>query len=159
MSLDPQARLREERAVSDANALKLPLDQQLRWSECRSSHRFLAFSGKQIVVYRLSNSHPQITDQLVCKGLDVGLDTGLSSLWESQESGTQFWVSATPKEVAPSCFFWMLKHSTLDFVEFKGTKSLKFSMAYRTEKNPSAKVDGTFYLLEKPVFDHFDFGG
>jgi hypothetical protein len=116
----------------------------------------MAFQNKQIVAYRLIFLRPEITDILTCKGLDVSLDSGLSSLWERRD-GTRFWVSATPKEVASGCFFWMLKYSSLEFVEYQGAKSLKFSMAYRTAENPDNRVDGTTYLLEKAVFDHTKF--
>lgn len=150
-------RLLEERHTADQNALKLTTDQQARWNACRSGHRFMAFYNKQIVAYRLLFQRPETIDIFTCKGLDVSLANGLSSLWESQNTGTQFWVSSTPKEIAPNSFFWMLKYSTLEFVTYKEKQSLRFSMAYRTELNPTNLVDGTTYLLEKAVFDHFKF--
>lgn len=156
MSSDPSIRLREERATADFNSLKLEHEQQVRWDSCRSTHRFMAFLNKQIVAYRLIFLRPEIIDTFTCKGLDVSLQSGLSSCWERQD-GSRFWVSATPKEVAEGCFFWMLKYSSLEYVEFKGEKSMKFSMAYRTQENPDNKVDGTIYLLEKAVFDHTKF--
>jgi hypothetical protein len=159
MSLDLQARLFEERTAADISAQKLNSDQHARWESCRSSHRFMAFHGKQLVAYRLLFLRPEITDIFTCRGLDVALATGLSSLWESQNTGKQFWVSHTPKEVAPGCFLWMLKYSSLEFVDYQGGKSLMFSLAYRINKNPKEKVDGTHYLLEKSVFDNTHFEG
>ena len=157
MSIDPQARLSEERSVADINSQKLPVEQQSRWDGCRSSHRFMAFAGKKLVAYRLLFLKPEVIDTFTCRGLDVGLETGLSSLWESEATGERFWVSSTPKEVATGCFLWMLKYSALELTDYKGSQSLKFSLAYRTSKNPASKVDGTTYLLEKAVFDNFEF--
>lgn len=157
MSLDPKARLVEERNIADNSAQSLPLDQLSRWDTCQSSHRFMAFSGKQLVAYKLLFLRPEVIDTFTCRGLDVALSTGLSSLWESQREKKQFWISSTPKEVARGCFIWMLKYSSLEFVEYKGSKSLKFSLAYRTQQNPKDLVDGTIYLLEKSVFDHTRF--
>lgn len=158
MNFDQKSRLHEERAAADTSAHQnLPTDQLARWEACRSSHRFMAFAGKKLVAYRLLFLKPEVIDTFTCRGLDVGLTTGLSSLWESEATGQQFWVSSTPKEVATGCFMWMLKYSALELVQHKGSQSLKFSLAYRTKDNPSAKVDGTVYLLEKAVFDNFSF--
>lgn len=158
MNLDQKSRLLDERAAADTNAHQnLPSDQLARWEACRSSHRFMAFAGKKLVAYRLLFLKPEVIDTFTCKGLDVGLSTGLSSLWESEATGQQFWVSSTPKEVAEGCFIFMLKYSALELVQHKGAQSLKFSLAYRTRTNPSAKVDGISYLLEKAVFENTEF--
>jgi NDP-sugar pyrophosphorylase family protein len=150
-------RVLDERYEADKSSLKLSVEQQARWSACRSTHRFMAFQDKKLVAYSLLFQRPQIIDVFTCKGLDVSLNTGLSSLWESQNTHRQFWVSATPVEVANGCFLWMLKYSSLEFVDYQDSKSLKFSIAYRTVANPTQLVDGKTYLLEKAVFDHFEF--
>lgn len=117
----------------------------------------MAFQGKQLALYRLMFLRPQIIDILTCKDLSVTLAGGLLSVWESSTSKQRFTVGAQPVEVGNGCFMWMLKYSSLELSEHKGSKSLKFSIAYRTALNPEVKVDGTQYLLEKAVFDHTEF--
>lgn len=152
MSLDLVARMREERAIAYQNAQHLPEEVFQRWERCRSSHRFVAYQGKEVVAYRLLFLVPEVTNVFTCKGLDVSLTSGLSSLWEDR-NGKQFWVSARPVEVADNCFFWMLKYSNLEYGDWAGQKSLKFPVCYGTERNPQDKIDGIRYLLERAVFD------
>lgn len=148
-----KTRLLEERSVADENAQKhLQADALKRWDSCGSAHRFMAFEGKEIIAFRLLFDTPQIIDTFKCVGLDTGLKAGISSLWKSQSKGN-FWVSATPVEVADNCFLWMHKYTQLEFVTYKGAKSLKFSMGYRTLLNPTNKVEGPSYLLERSVFN------
>lgn len=117
----------------------------------------MAFSGKQLVLYKLLFLTPQIIDTLTCKDLRVSLAGGLLSVWESSTTKQQFTVGSVPVEVGEGCFMWMLKYSSLELSEHKGSKSLRFSVAYRTALNPEVKVDGIQYLLEKAVFDHTEF--
>lgn len=152
MNPDLAVRMREERAAAFDNAQGLPDETFQRWESCRSSHRFAAFRGKEVIAYRLMFLTPEVTNVFTCKGLDVSLDSGLSSLWENRD-GSQFWVSSKPVEVAPACFFWMLKYSSLEYLEHMGRKSLKFPLCYGTVRNPLDKVDGNFYLLERAVFE------
>lgn len=112
----------------------------------------MAYQGKEVVAYRLLFLVPEVTNVFTCKGLDVSLTSGLSSLWEDR-NGKQFWVSARPVEVADNCFFWMLKYSNLEYGDWAGQKSLKFPVCYGTERNPQDKIDGIHYLLERAVFD------
>lgn len=147
-------RIKEERSVADANSLLLEPSVQSKWENCASTHRFMAFSGKQLVAYNLMFLEPQITDVLTCRGLEVSFSEGLVSTWESQATKETYRVSAVPTEVAENCFLWMLKYSSLELVSHKSAKSLQFSMAYRTLLNPQVEVDGTTYLVEKAIFDH-----
>lgn len=153
MSIDPTTRLREERATAHENAQRLPAEIFQRWESCKSNHRFAAFRNKEVVAYRLMFLTPEVTNVFTCKGLDASLDSGLSSLWEDR-NGSQFWVSARPVEVAPACFFWMLKYSSLEYVDFQGQKSLRFPMCYGTQRNPQDMVDGNLYLLERAAYEN-----
>jgi hypothetical protein len=154
---DLNQRLREERSTADSNAARLEPAQQSRWEACKSSHRFQAFQGKQVVAYRLMFLIPEISDILTCTGLEVSLAGGLASFWKSRNTEQVFRVSDIPTEVTQNCFFWMLKYSNLEMVYHKGQKSLRFPLAYKTELNPAVRVDGPIYLLEKSVFDHTKF--
>ena len=152
-----QSKLLIERNTADANASRLDLTQQSRWETCKSAHRFQAFKGKQLVAYRLLFLVPEIHDIFTCQELEVSLQGGLVSFWQSRNTEQVFRVSEVPEEVAPSCFLWMLKYSNLEMSSHKGQNSLRFPLGYRTTLNPETRVDGTFYLLEKAVFDHTRF--
>ncbi len=154
---DINQRLRDERSTADSNAARLDPAQQSRWEVCKSSHRFQAFHGKQVVAYRLMFLLPEIFDIFTCTGLEVSLTGGLVSFWKSRNTEQVFRVAEIPEEVAPNCFFWMLKYSSLELTYHKGQKSLRFPLAYKTELNPEVRVDGPIYLLEKAVFDHTKF--
>ena len=154
---DINQRLRDERNTADSNAARLDPAQQSRWEVCKSSHRFQAFLGKQVVAYRLMFLLPEIFDIFTCTGLEVSLTGGLVSFWKSRNTEQVFRVAEIPEEVAPNCFFWMLKYSSLELTYHKGQKSLRFPLAYKTELNPEVRVDGPIYLLEKVVFDHTKF--
>lgn len=155
--IDLQNRLREERETADLNATSLEYDQYLRWDSCSSSHRFQAFNNKQLVIYKLMFLQPEIKDTLTCRELDVSLHEGLTSYWESRETGRMYAINEFPQEVAPSCFLWMLKYSSLELSVHRGQRSLRFPLAYKTKVNPSVRVDGNFYILEKAVFDTTQF--
>ena len=150
-------RLRIERNAADRNAATLDRPQWLRWNRSKSSHRFQAFHGKQLIAYRLKFLVPEITDIFTCRELEVSLTGGLVSSWESRESKRLIKISEVPLEVAPNCFLWMLQRSSLEMTTHKGQKSLRFPLAYKTALNPEVRVDGVFYLLEKVVFDHTTF--
>lgn len=152
MQIDPK--IWEERQFADGFSLNLPQDAQQRWSTCRSAHRFMAFQSKQLVAYRLLFSEPQVHSVLTCVGLSADIKRGLASVWTDGD-GKEFHVSHAPVEVAPSCFLWHVKHSGLDYVQYNGEWNMKFSLAYRTRFNPTMMQDGSFYLLEKAVFDSF----
>jgi len=155
--IDLRNRLLEERQFVDFNAEKLERNLRLRWDSCKSTHRFQAFANKQLVIYKLTSLRPVIQDNLICRDLDVSLEYGLESYWESKASGTMHVISDVPTEVAPSCFLWMLKYSSLEMSLHKGQKSLRFPLAYKTKVNPEVRVDGNFYILEKAVFENTQF--
>lgn len=111
----------------------------------------MAFENKSVVAYHLVNDKPEVLDTFTSVGITVTLAGGLQSTWQGQE-GHVFTLDNQPKEVAPGCFMWHPKHNTLELVDWKGGKSLRFSTMWRTACNPAKKVSGKVYLCEKHVF-------
>lgn len=145
-------RVHEERTAADVAAYKtLTKEQLVRWELCRSTHRFMAYDMKEIVAYRLVNGAPEVLSILTNAGVSVTQDGGLQSTWFNKEN-ERFDLNHQPQEVAPGCFMWHPKHNSLELVDWKGGKSLRFSTMWRTACNPAKKVAGKVYLCEKHAF-------
>lgn len=145
-------RVQEERTAADVAAYKtLDKSQIARWERCKSAHRFMAFKGKTLVAYKLRGAAPEVLDTFTSSRLSVTLDGGLESSW-TDSKGLEITLGSTPTEVAPGCFMWHPKHNTLELVDWKGGKSLRFSVMWRTAFNPSHKANGEIYLSEELAF-------
>lgn len=146
-------RIQDERTTADIAAYKTLSKAQLnRWERCKSSHRFMSFESKVLVAYKLNGSAPEVLNTFTSTGLSLTLWGGLQSTWKDS-AGNVLLVSHQPSEIAPGCFLWHPKHNTLELVDWKGGKSLRFSAMWRTAFNPNQKVSGEIYLSEKLVFD------
>lgn len=145
-------RVKEERTVADIAAYaSLSGEQLAKWESCKSTHRFMAFKSKQLVAYRLYGGLPDILDVLTNTGLSIDLERGLESSWQGRDGSTLL-IGHKPVEIAPSCFLWHPKHNTLEYVDWKGGKSLRFSLMWRTAFNPAKKVTNEVYLSESIAF-------
>ena len=146
-------RLKEERTAADVAAYSnLPKDQLSRWEGCNSTHRFMAFRNKALVAYKLNEDVPEVINTFVNVGVNITLDNGLESIWMASD-GKELVVNYQPTEFAPGCFVWHPKHNTLELVDWKGGKSLRFSAMWRTALNPSKKRHGEVYLQDKLTFE------
>lgn len=147
-------RLQDERLSADALAAH-SLNSQVysRWNRCRSTHRFLSFAGKRLVVYQLLFDKPQVKFKMTCRSVEVSVTEGLRSTWRTS-NGEDLVVDKAPAEMADNCFIWMPKHNNTTLqVRHDGSQSLWFGMCYRTLLNPGTKVDGVTYILEQDAFD------
>jgi hypothetical protein len=143
------ARVTEERTAADIAAYKTLTTESLdRWEQCRSAHRFMAFTGKTLVAYRLADlpeDAPEVLETFENLSASLHPSEGLSSIWKTS-NGSHLLLGSSPQEIATGCFMWHPKYNTLELVDWKGGKSLKFSVMWRTALNPSYKKKGTVYL-------------
>jgi len=144
-----------ERQFADAQAMALPDDAYRRWALALSGHRFMAWKGKRIVVYRMMLGQPHILDTLTMSSATVDMVQGLSTTWLSEVHGP-LTISQTPTEVASGCFMWHNQHSVLEYVRHHNRYSLRVAMSWRTFRNPKLLEEDVTYLLEKAAFDDFD---
>lgn len=149
-----QMDVRNERAHADTFASRglLP-DEFSRWEFCRSAHRFLAYKGKQLVVYRIWFDTPQVVETLTCQEASLSLLGGISSNWTTS-SGQLIGASHTPVEIAPSCFLWHVFDSQVRFMSHDQKYSVSLPLAYKTKSHPSTMNEDHLYVLEKAVFDN-----
>jgi hypothetical protein len=142
-----------ERAFADALAREnLSSEALKRWAHCRSSHRFMAYHGKQLVTYRLEDSKPTDLVTHTCKQLSVDLYTGFTSEWETTEGGFYIATNA-PREIQASTFLWHPFSSCVQFAEYKLRRNIRFSLCYKTRHNPKTRIEGETYILERSVFE------
>ena len=126
-----------------------------RFEGCRVSHRFMAFQGKELVVYKLFIGKPSVVSVLSCRGASLDFTNGISSMWATPDR--MLTVGHTPIEVAPSVFLWHTYHSDLQYVPHKGVYATRFSMLFKAKHHPSVKIDGEIYIQERAGFD-MEFG-
>jgi len=141
-----------ERHYADTHAsIGLNDEQHAKWEACRSAHRFMAFLGKELIVYRIFLDKPEILSTLKC--VDAGFDfrRGLYTVWKNQNN-QEFEVGHVPVMVADSVFLWQVFDSNVQFTPLNGKFSARVSIAYKMAKNPVTKQEGANYILEKQVF-------
>ncbi len=132
-------------------AERLPDLTKTRWDSCHSSHRFLAYQGKELVVYTVFNGRPTVLDTLVCRSVGLSTDDGFTSEWRTT-SGALFSVSHTPVEILPYCFLWHAFDCQVRYYPYNGKFSTSFPLMYRTRSNPTRMNEDHTYILEQGAF-------
>lgn len=127
---------------------RLPPDAQERLIACRSSHRFMAYKNKILVIYSLIGDHPRVHDRLTCEAASISLEHGLSSTWSSSTSGETLTIGHVPVEVAPNCFLHHTIYSAVDFLPYRNIYAAKFSLVYRTQHHPKSYKPDCLYMQE-----------
>ena len=142
----------EERELVAEALNNLSADSADRFDECKSTHRFLAFRRKQLVVYRLLFDTPSVVDTLTCEEAGFDLDKGMSSVWRNA-SNHNITVTSIPVEVYPSVFLWHTFNSDVIYQVYKGVRSGKFSMLYRSPHHPKYRFENYIYIQELASFE------
>lgn len=132
-------------------SVNLKGDAYSRWNACRSSMRFMSFINKELIVFRILFGRAQVLDTLRCLSVALDPNDGLVSTWASKDK--LHTVRYTPVEIHEGCFLFHIRNSNIEYEEYKGRFSAKFSMRYRTYLNPQSRVEGAVYVLEKAVFN------
>jgi hypothetical protein len=124
-----------------------------RWSACKSSHRFLSFVNKKLIVYKMVGGQREVVDTLTC--LDVTMTNlgGFQSKWLSTLTCESIEVGAVPVEVHPSVFLWHTFYSDVRYQSYKGKYTIRFSMLYKSRHNPKFLSDNSLYILEQAIFE------
>lgn len=142
-----------EEQLVDGTLWHLSPESTDRWGACRSRYRFLAYTGKQLVIYRMFLGKQQPVKVLTCKDASLDLVKGLSSQWQDLESGEIFTFSCRPTEVMPSIFVWHTFLSDIRYQAYKGVYSVRFSMLYLQRHNPKFLSENTLYIQERAGFE------
>ena len=137
-----------ERLLVGGLLWQLGTEGQERWEACKSSHRFMSFVGKQLIVFTLDEDYkPVLKDRLTMSNVSISSSGGLQSHWTNSH-GNLLAVSHTPVEVAPSTFLWHTFGSDLQYIPHKGVYNVRTSMLFKTEHNVGYKHVGPHYMLE-----------
>lgn len=142
-----------EQALVKAMLWQLNDSQASRWHDCRSSHRIMAFGGKELICYRLDSSNKP-TDLVVlkCAGISASSLRGLESQWIT-ETGRVVDLSHVPTEILPQVFMWHTYHSDLQYTPYKGVFNLRFSLLFKSRHHPNVKEAGHYYVQERATFN------
>ena len=123
-----------------------------RWNLCRSTHRWMAYSRKCLVVYKLLFDLPIVIDKLYCETASFDLDNGMVSRWVGLDQQVHEF-SSQPVEVYPAIFLWHTYYTDVQYLAHKGRYSGRFSMLYRCNHHPEIKRDNTLYIQELASYE------
>lgn len=141
-----------ELSAAEKRAMGLPKASRERWLECESTHRFYSFIGKELVACHFLFGKPSAINSYVCKDIDLVVGRGLRSRWLDLQ-GNESFVGQDPVELIESCFLYHAGFGTFQTYEHRGKMKHRFSMLYKTPKNPDLRTEGKIHLLERAVFD------
>ena len=147
-----------EVAAVTAQLWKLPSETAERFQACKASHRFMAFIGKQLIIYKVAEDGTACdVIKLTCKDVYVDGNEGFASEWVTEPTDTEdsviYSIDYTPTELAPGVFMWTTFNSSVQMTSHRGQKSLRFSMLYSCGLHPATKVQGVHYIQERAAFD------
>lgn len=137
-----------EESLLKGTLWRLSPDTTERLLSCKSSHRFMAYERKVLVVYDLIGDRPRVHNRLTCEGASLKLSSGLSSVWASSSDTQKVVVSHLPVEIAPSIFLWHTFNSTVTYTPYKGVYTARFSCVYRSPHNPKVHKPDCLYVQE-----------
>lgn len=123
-----------------------------RWAGCRASFRFLAYKGKELVIYDFNDNKPVIKNTLTCVDVSLSFSKGIESVW-LDSNNKSYTLSTVPVEVAEQLFLWHTYRSDVQYTPYNQVYSLRFSMLLRSRHNPAQKTPGFNYVLEKAAFN------
>lgn len=131
---------------------RLPLDAQHRWADCKSSHRFMAYKNKQLIIYKLVRNKPVIVDTLTCTAVDLSFADGLKSTWLNAKQ-IEVSIGHIPLEIYPSVFLWSTFYADLQYVPHHGIYAARFPLIYKTIHNPKLEFEDVLYIQERAPFE------
>jgi hypothetical protein len=140
------------RIVVETLAENLPPDQLDRFKAGRSFHKLLAYYGKRLRVFVLTDNGPRTLQNLRCTGFGFDHKTGLHSVW-TLDDGTQYHAGHTPLEVYTEVFIWHPARSDVKFNTYNGVWSASCPVVVRQAHNPfTHRYEGVRYIMEETVF-------
>lgn len=144
-------RLSNERVWTDfAASDNLEGDELIEWMSLRSTHRFLAFQGKQLFVWRQRNDVPEIVRSLEVDDVELHPKEGFTATLFDQ-TDREFTVRHTPARIDEGIYLWLPYYNDVQFVKRKENDEfgVYFSMMCRMPRNPSLKSEGSLHISER----------
>jgi hypothetical protein len=141
-----------ERTLLGGLLWRMEPEAQERWEANKSSHRFMTFKGKQLVLFTLdTEDKPVLKDKLTMQAISLSDTAGITSTWTTADHKV-VQIGHIPVEVAPSIFLWHTYTSDVQYTPHKGVYNIKASMLFKTPHNISHKHMGPVYMLEVAAF-------
>lgn len=152
MNNSHQAHQNDERRLVEGLLWKLEPEAQDRFNACKASHRFMAFRGKDLIVYEVIAGKRTIAETFSCKSVSLSIVDGMESVWSSAY-GEDVRVSHTPVEIAPSVFMWHAYCSEVQYLPYKGIYTARFPLIYKCQHHPKMRLENTLYIQERAMYD------
>jgi len=147
-------RLANERLwIEQVAASCLPGSDYQEWIALRSTHRFMAFEGKKLLLWRLLNGKPVVEQTYTFLQFVADNEFGAECVL-LDASGKEFVVNHAPEKLAQGVYLWMPFYSDVQFIKLPGHSkyTLYFSTMLKMPRNPQLKVEGSLYLSETKAF-------
>ena len=142
-----------ERELVRGQLWRLTPEAQDRWAACRSSHRFMSYRGKQLVLFTFdAELKPQVVDRLTMVDATLTIGEGLSTQWLTGDD-QKLTVGSLPKEIAPNTFLWTAYSSDVQFVPHKGVYGVRLPLLFQSRHNISHPTLNSTYILELAAFE------
>lgn len=144
----------KERELVRGQLWRLAPEAQDRWTACRSSHRFMAYKGKQLVLFTFdAEQSPKVTDRLVLSAANLSLSEGIQTTWQSEISGQTISVGSLPVEIAENVFLWTAYSSDVQFIPHKGVYGIRLPLIFQSRHNISHPTLNDVYIMELAAFE------
>lgn len=118
------------------------------WHDGKATCRAMAYVGKEFVIYRLVDGKPILVDSLICTGVSLSINDGLSSTWQAAEKGL-IEVGHVPTHIYPGIFLWHTFLSEVQFIPVNCQYAARFSVLFKCAEHPRDEVSDTLYIQEK----------
>ena len=129
----------------------LTQEQFSRWNSMGSSHRFLAYKGKELVVFTVLDGQPQISNTLICTAAGLSIEGGFHSEWETDTDGI-IRIAHTPVEIANNCWLWHSFDCQVRFQPYNGVYGVSLPLVYKQRSNPERINEDHTYVLERHAY-------
>mgnify|MGYP000863730837 CR=1 FL=1 len=146
--ITPEERLKRERQWAETGAKNTLNAQDWKlWGLMRSSHRFFAYVGQTLLMWRVKETGQadiferlRVTDFEACpiNGISVDVQT---------EDGTTYTIDHTPQQIN-EVFFYVPRYCALEFFSRTGEAepTLRFGLVIRMKAKPDSKQADTNYV-------------
>lgn len=148
-------RLFHERRWADMAAERvLNPDHYVEWLSLRSTHRFLVFPGKELVIWSQSENNVTVHEVLEVKDVHASATEGLSvTLLDGDQD--EFLVGHDPFRLDTGIYLWVPYYVDFQYVKRKGRDDfcVYFPMVCRMPSNPERGTPDVLHISEMRAFE------
>lgn len=146
--ITPEERLKRERQWAETGAKNtLSTADWKLWNLMRSSHRFFAYVGQTLLMWRMKETgQASIIERLRVTDFNACPINGISIKVETND-GTTYTIDHTPQQIN-EVFFYVPRYCALEFFTRTGEAepTLRFGVVIRMKAKPESKTPDVVYV-------------